>query len=143
MASNIPTTEQLLYPELSYKITGILFSTHNDLGRYAREKQYGDLLESKFKENSIFYEREYHIGDSGDIVDFLIDGKILLELKAKRILTKEDYYQTQRYLQETGVSLGLLVNFRNEYLVPRRVIKIEKKFAEASIRSHSQIRINS
>ena len=30
---------ELIYPELSYKINGILFSTHNELGQYAREKQ--------------------------------------------------------------------------------------------------------
>jgi GxxExxY protein len=127
MNTNTSTIQQLLYPELSYEITGILFSAHNDLGRYAREKQYGDLLESKFKENALAYEREYRIGDSGNIVDFLVDGKILLELKAKRLITKENYYQTQRYLQETGISLGLLINFRNEYLVPRRVVRIDKQ----------------
>lgn len=31
--------KDLLYPELSYKITGALFRTHNEIGRYGREKQ--------------------------------------------------------------------------------------------------------
>lgn len=43
----------LIYPELSYKINGILFSTHNEIGCYAREKQYGDVLERKFKEQKL------------------------------------------------------------------------------------------
>ena len=37
----------------------------------------------------------------------------------------EDYYQLQRYLQISNIKLGLLVNFRNQYLKPIRVIKID------------------
>lgn len=51
-------TNKVLYPELLYKICGILFKVHNKLGRYYNEKQYGDLIEELFKENNIFYERE-------------------------------------------------------------------------------------
>ena len=36
---------KVIHPELSYTITGILFATHNELGLYAREKQYSDLIE--------------------------------------------------------------------------------------------------
>jgi len=115
----------LLFPELSYTLIGICFETHNELGRYAKEKQYGDFLEKKFKELKIPYQRELPIADTGNIIDFFIDNKILIELKAKRILTRNDYYQIQRYLQICDIKLGLLVNFRSEYLTPKRVIKIE------------------
>lgn len=118
-------TEKIFFPELSYSLVGICFSTHNELGRYAREKQYGDVIASKLKDAKISFEREYRIGSSGNIVDFLIDGKIILELKAKRIILKEDYYQMQRYLQEAGLRLGLLVNFRSEYLKPARIVRID------------------
>lgn len=64
------------------------------------------------------------IGDSGNIVDGIVDGKVLLEFIAKRIVTKDDYYQTQRYLQETGLLLGILVNFRDKYIKPKRIVKI-------------------
>jgi len=30
---------ELIYPDLSYKINGILYSIHNEVGRFAREKQ--------------------------------------------------------------------------------------------------------
>jgi len=116
----------LIYPELSFKVVGICFVVHNELGVYAKEKQYGDLLEEKLKLNGLTYKREQIIGTSGNTVDFIIDGKILLELKAKRIVTKEDYYQTQRYLQETGLKLGIVINFRDQTIRPKRVVRIDK-----------------
>jgi GxxExxY protein len=116
---------KVIYPELSYKITGICFNVHNELGRYAREKQYADKIEKQLKGEGVFYKRELIIGDSNNILDFLIEDKIILELKAKRLLTKEDYYQLQRYLQESGIKLGMLVNFRNRYIKPVRIIRID------------------
>lgn len=119
--------EKLIYPELSYIIVGILFSTHNQLGPYGREKQYCDLIELKLNEIKMPFQRECRIGNSGNIIDFIVNNKIIIEAKAKRIITKEDYYQTQRYLQETNIKLGLLVNFRNKYIKPTRIIKIDNK----------------
>ena len=118
--------EKVIFPELSYTINGILFSVHNDLGRFAREKQYGDLLEKKLKEINMSYKRELPISDSGNIVDFIIDNKILLEIKSIRFLTKDSYRQTQNYLQQTGLKLGFLINFRSEYLKIVRIIHIGK-----------------
>ncbi|TSC58218.1 MAG: Uncharacterized protein Greene041679_150 [Parcubacteria group bacterium Greene0416_79] len=70
---------ELIYPELSYEITGVCFFAHNTLGPYAREKQYGDIIEERLKEERIPYKREMAISTSGNIVDFLVDGKIILE----------------------------------------------------------------
>jgi len=124
---------KLIYPELSYLITGICFDTHNTLGRFARERQYADYLEKKFRELNVPYRRELRLGDSGNIFDFLIDRRIVLEVKARKTLIKDDYYQAQRYLQQSGLKLGLLVNFSNRYLKPLRIIRIEtdaqRKFA--------------
>ena len=117
----------LIYESLTYLINGICFEAHNQLGRYSREKQYCDYIEKRFKEEGIKYNREYSIGDSGNIVDFLIDDKLILEIKAKSFITKADYYQTQRYLQITGLKLALLVNFRNRYLRPKRIIRVKSK----------------
>jgi GxxExxY protein len=117
---------ELLYPELSYKITGICFTVHNELGQFAREKQYGDLIEEKLTDSKLNFERERQIADSGNILDFIVENSIVLELKAKRIVLANDYRQIQNYLQESGLRLGLLVNFRNKYLKPARIIRIEK-----------------
>lgn len=121
--------DKLIYPELSYKITGIIFATQNELDRFFNEKQYGDALEEKFKKERINYKREKIIPEAfeGELkgrnkVDFIIEDKIILEIKAKRLLIKEDYYQMKRYLIAFNKKLGLLVNFRDRYIKPRRVI---------------------
>ncbi len=120
-------TENLIYPELSYVIVGLLFSVHNELGEFAKEKQYGDLIEKKLTELKLPYKRETRISDSGNILDFLIDDKIVLEIKTIRFLNRECFRQIQNYLQQTGKKLGILVNFRTSYLKPIRVIKIDQQ----------------
>lgn len=117
---------KVVYPKLSYKLTGILFSIHNELGRYSKERQYQDILEEKLKESGIEYEREKKLPIStittGNRVDFCIEDKILIEVKAKRFLLKEDYYQMKRYLKAARMKLGLIVNFRDRFLKPKRIL---------------------
>lgn len=119
---------KLIYPELSYKITGILFKAHNTLGRFCTERQFCDFIEDKLKENKINYIREKNINENikGDRVDFCIEDKIILECKSKKFITKEDYLAVQRYLQNSGKRLCLMVNFRNTYLRPKRIVRIEE-----------------
>ncbi len=119
---------RILYADESYKITGVCFETHNELGRFARERQYADKFEEKLKKLKIPFEREYELknlqSDSpeGNRVDFLIFGRILTDFKAKRVITKEDYIQMQRYLKAANLELGLIVNFRAAFLKPKRVL---------------------
>lgn len=125
---------KIIYPELSYKINGILYKTHNELGRFCNEKQYGDFIEKLLKEEKIKHEREKILPESFDgehkgrnKLDFIIDDKIILELKAKRILPREDYYQAKRYLEALNLKLAMLVNFRDKYLKPRRILNSKVK----------------
>ena len=121
----INTDSKVIYPELSYTIIGILFSVHKELGVYAREKQYGDLVEKKLKEIKLSYQREFRIGDTGNVLDFIIDDKIVLELKTVRYITGECFRQVQNYLQQSMLKLGILVNFRSKYLKPQRVLNLD------------------
>ncbi len=118
-------SKDIIYKELSYELCGILYKTHDILGRYALEKQYGDLIEKFLIEKNIAYEREKLISKTGDDInraDFIIENKIILELKVRPIITREDYYQVKRYLEFSDLFLGILVNFRHHYLKPKRII---------------------
>lgn len=119
----------IIYSDLSYKINGILFKTHNELGKYCNEKQYCDLIEEFLKESKIKYEREkiLPISFKGETkgrnkVDFLVENKIIIEIKAKRITSREDYYQARRYLSALNKKMCLLVNFHSEYIKPKRIL---------------------
>jgi GxxExxY protein len=131
--------DTLLFKELTYVLRGLLFSVHNELGNFRNEKQYADSLEEKLKENNIQYEREKILLPSFEgektgrnRLDFLIDNKLILELKHVVCLSRDDYFQCQRYLVSSNLYLCLLVNFRSKYLVVRRVLNHEKYKKEKS-----------
>ncbi|MBI4137705.1 MAG: hypothetical protein HY472_00465 [Candidatus Sungbacteria bacterium] len=70
-------------------------------GRYGREKQYCDLIEKLFKEKGIAYEREKvlsRVGSDRNKADFIIENRIILEVKTMPLMGKEEYYQLLRYL---------------------------------------------
>jgi len=119
----------VIFPELSYKICGFCFYLHNKLGRYRNEQQYTDGLEELLKENKTEYIREKTLPPSfkgekarRNVPDFIIENKIVVDLKAKDFITKEDYFQLRRYLISANKKLGLLVNFRQRYLYPKRIL---------------------
>jgi len=127
--SNHLNMEKVAHKELSYKITGLLFKTHRELDKFRNEKQYADYFEKLLKENNIGHIREFRFNEQINeqglvrcIVDFLIEDKIIIEFKAKNFLTKEDYYQIKRYLATLNLQLGILVNFRQNRLAPKRVL---------------------
>jgi GxxExxY protein len=120
---------KIIYPQLSYKINGILFAVHNELGQFRNEKQYCDLIENYLIKFNLKYEREKILPPSFENefkgrnkIDFLIEDKIILEIKIKKFLTNEDYYQVKRYLASVNKKLGILVNFRRKYITPKRVL---------------------
>ncbi|MBI5123059.1 GxxExxY protein [Candidatus Roizmanbacteria bacterium] len=120
---------KIIFPDLSFKINGILFKTHNHLGRYCSEKQYADFIEKCLKESQLKYKREKVLPPSFEgekngrnKVDFLIEDVIILELKSKKLISKDDYYQIKRYLVALNKKLGILVNFRSSYIYPKRIL---------------------
>ncbi len=125
--------EKIIYPQLSYNLNGIFFNVHNELGCYCREKQYSDAIEMLLKSKNIKYKREFSVRSNGLIkdnsnrIDFLIENKIVLEIKAKRFIGREEYNQMQRYLKSLNLKLGIIVNFNQRYITPKRIINSSAK----------------
>lgn len=123
---------ELIYPELSYQITGILFKIHNEIGRFGREKQYGDLFEKMLEEAGVVFQREKPLpivnldNKFTNIVDFDISNRLLVDLKAKPLIQKEDFLQMKRYLDASKYKLGLIVNFHQKYLKPIRIVRSDR-----------------
>ena len=125
MRNHTNVANNIIYPELSYLITGICFETQRELGRFCRQKQYCDFFETKLQDRNIRYEREKIINNEyikGNRVDFIVDDKILLEMKSLPFITKNHYFQVQRYLTATNLKLAMLINFQSKYLKPKRII---------------------
>lgn len=125
---------KIIYKDLSYKINGVLYAAHNDLAQHCNEQQVCDKIEFYLQSNNVQYEREKVLAPSFEgekqrrnRVDFIIEDKIIIEVKVKNILTKDDFYQVMRYLEATNLKLGILVNFRRKYIYPKRILNPSAK----------------
>lgn len=122
--------KNLVYPELSYQIVGVLFEVHTALGNRYQEKYYQRAVAVKLRNYNISFKKEISVDlviDGEKIgkyfLDFLIEEKVILELKAKLSFTKNDYRQVQAYLKATNLKLGILANFYCESLEYKRILK--------------------
>lgn len=57
------------------------------------------------------------------VADFVIDGQIILEIKAVSALTKAHEAQAHNYLTATGLRLAILLNFGTESLQQKRIVR--------------------
>ena len=81
-------------------------------------------------EKNIKFQREIEvpiyfndIALTGNILDFLIEDKIVLDVKCKKDITTKDYVQMKRYLVASDKELGIIVNFSESKLVPKRILR--------------------
>jgi GxxExxY protein len=123
-------TEGLLYADLTYEILGGCMNVHKELGRGFLEIVYKDALEIEFKKRGIFFQREkkYEIFYDGILLphyyqaDFVIDEKVILEVKSQQGVIDEHYKQVLNYLAVSKCKLGLLVNFGQDSLQFKRLV---------------------
>jgi GxxExxY protein len=113
----------LVYEELSYKIRGALYEVYNTLGTGFREETYKLALVNELRRQDITVAREvdFEVTYKGAIIDLyradiVVDGKVIIELKAADELHPRHTAQLLSYLKATGLQLGLLVNFGKEHV---------------------------
>lgn len=120
----------ILYKTESYKLVGILFEVHNNLGKGFSEIVYKDALEYEFKNSLIQFEREkeYSVNYKNTILkhkfyaDFVVLDKIILEIKSCKSLNDEHIAQCINYLKVSNNKLAILVNFNKDSLEYKRII---------------------
>lgn len=123
----------LLYPELSYAIIGCAFDVFNELGFGHHEKYYQRAYSAILKENKIPFSeqlyfplkfREKIIGKF--YFDFLIDDKVIIELKKDNRFSKHHIDQVLSYLKVSNLKLAILINFTRDGVVSKRIINIDR-----------------
>ncbi|MFH1620238.1 MAG: GxxExxY protein, partial [bacterium] len=134
MQINANTGEkEIVEKDLSYKIMGILFGVHSALGGRYQEKYYQRAVETGLKHSGLKYakELEAELNYEGDKIgkyrlDFLVEEKIIVELKTVPVLGREEYRQVKAYLKSSGLRLGILANFRGPRLQYKRILNPQK-----------------
>jgi GxxExxY protein len=120
------------HSELTGRIIGCAMEVHRTLGNGFQEVIYQRAMAIEMAVQGLEYSREHemeifykgsHIGTRR--VDFFVDGKVMVELKA--VVQMEDVHLAQaiNYLEAYGLEIGLLINFGNKSLQFKRVMKPE------------------
>ncbi len=120
------------FEPLSYAVLGACIDVQRELGVHCLEVDYQRALEVALEERGLHYEREVEIPITygGKVVttrrvDFRVwddQDQLLLEVKARARLLREDAEQCLRYLQQGGYRICLLVNFGEKPLGRRRLV---------------------
>jgi GxxExxY protein len=121
---------EYLYENESYKIIGILYEVHKNLGKGFSEIVYKDALEYEFHKNNIPFEREkeYKVNYKETILkhkfyaNFVVFDKIILEIKSTDSFVNNHYAQCLNYLKVSNNKLALLVNFNQTSVEYKRII---------------------
>jgi len=123
---------KIIYPELSYRIMGIVFEVFNDLGYGYLEKYYQKALEVVFRIKGIKFKSQcpYKIIYKGIIIgrnfiDFIIEDIIVLEIKKGDRFSKKYFDQVNNYLKVTGIKLAILIHFTSSGVKFKRILNIK------------------
>ena len=123
--------EQLKYKDITEKIIGASFEVHKFMGNGFQELIYQRALTWEFSKAGLSFAREIEqqifykelvepIGTRR--ADFVVEGKVLVEIKA--IIELEDVHLAQvlNYLKAYRLEVGLLINFGSKSLTFRRLV---------------------
>ena len=121
---------ELLFKEYSYAIIGACMEVHKYLGPGFLEVVYKDAIEIELMRTGIYFEREkkYEVMYKGNklqhfyVADFVVEGVVILEVKAAAAVSPVFIAQTINYLKVSGNKLGLLINFGETQLMVKRLV---------------------
>ncbi len=132
---NMPDKD-LLYGDITFKIIGCAMKVHTTLGNGFQEVIYQRALEKEMKASVLNFYREFEmpIYYDEDIigkrrVDFFVENKIPVELKAIINLEKAQLAQALNYLESYNIPTGLLINFGATSLQYHRLINNKIKIS--------------
>jgi GxxExxY protein len=115
--------------ELTYQINGAIYEVNKVLGGGFLEKVYENALLVELRRRNLRAESQvpitvrYKNEIVGDyFADILVEGKIILEIKAIESLSRIHEAQLLNYLRATGITVGLLVNFKHPKADLRRLV---------------------
>lgn len=121
----------LVHKELSFKIVGIIFNVFNKLGYGYQEKYYQRAIGLELDKENLSYikEKEFKLNYQGKSIgkyflDFIIENKIVLELKVANAFYPQDIKQVLGYLKASGLQLGILVIITKEGVKYKRLVNI-------------------
>jgi GxxExxY protein len=127
---NNPIKPQYLYSEITSKIIGCAMEVHKVLGNGFQEVIYQRALEIEMGAQGLDFTREHEMKiyyKGAEIgtrrVDFFVENKVLVEIKALIVLEDVHLAQAINYLEAYGLQVGLLLNFGSRSLQYKRVMK--------------------
>ena len=117
------------FNDLTRKIIGCAMSVHRELGSGFPEIIYQRGLAVELKQEGLAFQSEVHLPvfyKSNNIgsrrADFLVEGQVLIELKAIAELVDSNYAQVVNYLKAYKLEVALLLNFGEASLRHRRLL---------------------
>jgi GxxExxY protein len=123
--------EKTLLADVSEKVIGCCYEVGNVLGSGFLESVYENALSVEMTNREVAHQRQVpvEVQYKGTPVgryqpDFLVESKLVVEIKALNELTKQHQAQVLNYLKATGLEVGLLINFG----APRVQVKRLDKF---------------
>ena len=138
--------------DLCYKIRGICMKAHTGLGPGFPEEYYQKALEYEFTKNNIVFEPQKAVSVFYEEVivgvnylDFLIEEKLILEIKSVHNLDDVHKFQVLKYLASTDLDVALLINFGRSSLQYERILPTNKilEFRQTKNQSNSNNSHNS
>lgn len=119
-----------LYCDLTSKVIGLAIKVHKELGSAYEEKVYQRALYLELQRNKLKFEREKEVDIKyGPVtigkkkLDFVIDNKVVVEIKKVDEIDKVHIAQVASYLEALKLKLGLILNFGRSKLQIKRVVK--------------------